>query len=356
MPLRVIDRYLGRTVLAASVTVIVALVAAFTFFAFLEELNDVGKGGYTAIAALQFVFLRMPALTYQLFPIAALIGALLGLGTLLAHGEMVAIRAAGVSLGRTIVAVMKAAVLLMAIAVLIGEFLMPQTEQMARTMRSLALSDQIALRTRNGFWARDGHSYINIRTVLPGDRVESIYIYEFDSDNKLRVSTFAKSAQFQDGKWILSDIEQTTFHESDVRVQRIGRAAWESLLRPELIGLVVIDPDNLSMWELTNYIGYLKRNGQNTQRYEQALWSKVVYPLSTGAMVFLAVPLVFASARLATVGGRIVVGSFVGIAFYIFNQAAGHLGVVFHLSPAISVLGPTLMIVIAGYALLRRVS
>jgi lipopolysaccharide export system permease protein len=73
-------------------------------------------------------------------------------------------------------------------------------------------------------------------------------------------------------------------------------------------------------------------------------------------MVFLAVPLVFASARMSTVGGRIVVGSLVGITFHIVNQAAGHLGVVFDLSPAISVLGPTLIVVLAGVLLLRRVT
>lgn len=354
--MRVLDRYLGRTVLAASATVIAALVAAFTFFSFLEELNDVGKGGYTIFGALQFVLLRIPALAYQLFPIAALLGALMGLGTLLAHGEMVAIRAAGVSLGRTIFAVMKAALLMMIVAMLIGELLVPRSEQMATTARSLALTDQIAMRTRNGFWARDGQSFINIRSVKPDGRVEGIYIYEFDNDNRLRVSTFANSALYSNQQWLLENIEQTTFNANDVSVQRIPRAAWDSLLRPELIDLVIIDPDNLSMWDLVGYIRYLRKNAQNTLRYEQALWSKVVYPLATGAMVFLAVPLVFASARLTTVGGRIVVGALVGIGFNILNQAAGHLGVVFNLSPVVSVLGPTLLVVAAGFLLLRRVS
>jgi lipopolysaccharide export system permease protein len=354
--MRILDRYLGRTVIAACAITIAALVAAFTFFGFLEELNDIGRGEYTIVRALQYVLLRVPDMTYRFFPVAVLIGALLGLGILVANGEMVAVRAAGVSLWRTIVAVLKAGLLLMVVAMLIGELLAPRTEQLARNLRSLALTDQIALKTRNGFWARDGNSFINIRTVLPGDRVENIYIYEFDTYGKLRVSTFARAAQYTDKQWLLTDIEQTTFSDDGIRVQRIARAAWESLLRPELIGLVVISPDNLSMFDLVGYIRYLRENGQNTLRYEQALWSKIVYPLATGAMVFLAVPLVFASARMATVGGRIVIGSLVGIAFYILNQAAGHLGVVFNLNPAFSVLTPTLLIIGAGLLLMRRVT
>jgi len=353
---RTLDRYIGRTVAGASAVVIAFLVAAFTFFTFLEELSDVGRGSYSVFAAAQFVLLRIPAIAYQLFPIAALIGALLGLGTLVANSEMVAVRAAGVSLGHTILAVMKAGVVLLIIAILVGELLAPRAEQSARSLRSLALTDQIALKTRNGFWARDGSSFINIRTLLPGDRVEHIYIYEFDAANRLRVSTYAKAAQYTGGQWLLTDIEQTSFEEDSIRVQRIARATWESLLRPELIGMLIIHPNHLSTWDLVNYIGYLRNNSQETVRYEQALWSKLAYPLTTAAMVFLAVPLVFASARVTRVGGRVAIGSLAGVAFHLISEAAEHLGVVFDLSPAVSVLAPTLIVFLAGLALLYRVS
>jgi lipopolysaccharide export system permease protein len=286
---------------------------------------------------------------------AALIGALLGLGSLVNNSEMVVIRAAGVSLLRTLGAVMKAGVVLMAIAMLIGELVAPWTEHLASDLRSLALTDQITLKTRNGFWARDDNSFINIRTILPGDRVEDIYIYEFDGTDKLRVSTHARAARYEEGQWLLADIEQTTFGDDAITVRHIDRAAWESLLKPELIGMVVINPDSLAMWDLVRYIRYLRQNAQNTQRYEQALWSKMVYPLATGAMVFLAVPMVFGAARASSVGGRVLLGSLVGIAFHIVNQAAGHLGVVFEVNPAVAVFTPTFLIFTAALLLLRRV-
>ena len=354
--MRILDRYLGRTVAGAAAIVMLFLLTAFSFFGFLDELNDVGRGSYSVLAAAEFTLLRLPVIAYQLFPVAALIGTLLGLGTLVSNSEMVVIRGAGVSLARTIVAVMKAGLVLTVIAILVGEFLAPTAEQDATNLRSLALSNQIALKTRNGFWAKDGNSFINIRSILPGDRVANIYIYEFDSKDRLRVSTHAKSAHYADKQWLLNNIEQTIFTGDSVTVRRISHAVWESLLRPELIGLVIINPDSLSTWELVNYIHYLRQNSQNTQRYEQALWSKLIYPLATAAMVFLAIPMVFASARVASVGGRIMIGSLVGIVFHIVNQAAGHLGVVLNLNPLISVVTPTLLVVVAGIVLLRRVT
>jgi lipopolysaccharide export system permease protein len=353
---KILDRYLGRTVAGAAALVMLFLLTAFSFFGFLDELNDVGRGSYSVLAAAEFTLLRVPVIAYQLFPVAALIGTLLGLGTLVGNSEMVVIRSAGVSLGRTILAVMKAGLVLTVIAILIGEFLAPRAEQEASNLRSLALSNQIALKTRNGFWARDGNSFINIRSILPGDKVRDIYIYEFDSKDRLRVSTHAKSAEYADKRWLLNNIEQTIFTSDTVKVRRINHAVWESLLRPELIGLVIINPNSLSSWELVNYIHYLRQNSQNTQRYEQALWSKIVYPLATAAMVFLAIPMVFASARATSIGARIMIGSLIGIVFHIFNQAAGHLGVVLNLSPAVSVVTPTLLVIAAGFILLRRVS
>ncbi|HTT08424.1 MAG TPA: LPS export ABC transporter permease LptG [Gammaproteobacteria bacterium] len=352
----ILDRYVGRTIASATGMVLIFLVAAFSFFAFLDELDQIGRNRYGVLAAMEYVLLRMPVQTYQLFPIAALIGTLLGLGWLVNHSEMVVIRAAGLSLARTIQAIMKTGFILMIATLFIGEFIAPPAEQEARDLRSVALFDEISLKTRNGFWARDGNSFINIRKVLPGNHFEGIYLYEFDAHDQLRTSTYAQAAQYTGGKWLLSDIGQTVFTENQAQVHKIARAAWESLLKPEIIGMVIIDPNSLSLWDLANTILYLRKNAENTLRYELALWSKLVYPMATAAMVFLAITMVFASARATSVGARVLVGSLVGVIFHIISQAAGNVGLVYNLNPALCVLTPTVLILGAGMLLLRRVN
>jgi lipopolysaccharide export system permease protein len=352
----ILDRYMGRTIANAVGVVLVFLVAAFSFFAFLEELDQIGRNRYSILAAMEVNLLHMPTLAYQLFPVAALIGTLLGLGWLVNHSEMVVIRAAGLSLGRTIKAIMKTGFVLMIATLIVGEFIAPPSEQLARNLRSVALFDEILLKTRNGFWARDGNSFINIRKVLPNNHFQDIYLYEFDTGHRLRTSTYAQTARYKHGQWLLSDIGQTTFAEDQVQVHKIAHAAWESLLKPEIIGMVIIDPDSLSLWELANTILYLRKNGENTLNYELALWSKLVYPLATAAMVFLAITMVFASARATSVGARVLVGSLVGVLFYIVNLGAGKIGAVYNLNPALCVLTPTVLIFCAGLFLLRRVS
>jgi lipopolysaccharide export system permease protein len=354
--MRILDRYIGATVTSAIFMMLGALVAVFSFFTFLDQLDDVGRGAFSLAAAMQFVVLSVPRLTYEMFPVAALIGSLAGLGSLVSTSEMAVIRAAGVSRNRIVWAVMKSGAVIMILSLLIGEFIAPYSEQWARSSRSIALADQIALKTRNGFWARDGNSYINIRRILPAGRVEDIYIYEFDEANRLRLATRAKSAQYAGGQWVLSDITQTVIDEDGTSRRDIPKASWESMLRPDLINMVVIDPDSLSMWDLYKYVRYLEANAQSSQRYRQALWSKLTYPLATGVMVFLAIPLVLGTRRDTNVGSRIVVGSLIGLAFHITNEAAGHLGVVFDLDPALSVAFPTLATLLIALILMRRVA
>lgn len=353
--MRTLDRYIGRTVTGAIFVVAVGLVLVFSFFNLLDQLDDVGRGNYGVAKMLAYVALSAPRLAYELLPVAALIGALAGLSVLVGNGELTVVRAAGVPLWRIVAAVMKAGLLVMIVALLIGELLAPPSEQLARSMRSVAIASQIALQTRNGFWTRDGSSYINVRRILPGDQVEDIYIYEFDAGNRLQVSTHAQRARYTGEGWILEGIEQTRLDAAGASSRRVARAAWESLLRPELINMVVIEPRSLSMYALAEYIGYLEENGQNALRYQQALWTKLMYPIATAAMVFLAVPMVLGAGRSVHLGGRVLAGAFVGLAFHILNQAAAHLGVVLALEPAVAAAIPTLATFGAAVLLMHRV-
>ncbi|MGR8947566.1 MAG: LPS export ABC transporter permease LptG [Gammaproteobacteria bacterium] len=346
--MRILDNYIARHVIASSATVLLVLLAIFTFFMLIDELEQVGRGSYAVPQVLFYTALRIPGLVYELFPMAALIGSLLGLGTMMRNGEITVIRAAGVSKLRVVKGVMKAGLVLVITAMLIGEFLAPAAATYAREYRSMAINNRITMKTQNGFWARDGDSYINIREILPGDQLREIFIYEFDADNRLRTSTFAESARFHEDRWILENISQTLVGDEDLQQRHTEVAAWDSLLRPDLISVVAIQPDSLAIWTLVKFIGFLQTNGQDSARYEHALWIKIVYPLATGVMVFLAIPMVMRANRSTPVGQRIIIGGLIGLGFHLLNQAAGHLGIVFDIPPFVSAAGPAIAMFAVG--------
>lgn len=350
-----LDRYIARHVVQGTLVWLVALVALFSFIAFIDDIDKVGHGKYTTMMAIEYMVLTMPSLTFELFPLAALVGALMGLGTLASSSELTVIRSSGVSVRRICGAVMAGAMVLIVVAVCVGELIAPTAEQFAQARRSLALTDELKVNTNSGFWIRDGSSFINIRRVLENNEMREVNIYEFDAQKQLRVATRADRARHENGKWQLDGIVQSHLADDGVSVRRIPAAVWDSLFDPKLIEVVALAPESLSILGLRRYIDYLNRNGLDTTRYDFALWHKFIYPLATGVMILLAVPLVLGQLKSASLGARLVVGVIVGIAFHVISQAAGQLGLVYGLSAAFSATMPSLLFAIAAAWMLSRV-
>ena len=352
--MKIIDNYITGQIIKTVLLALLVLVAFFAFLSVIDQLEATGRGNYTVLKALQYVFLTTPRLAYELFPIAAVIGGMTVLGLMCRDSELAVIRTSGVSRNRLALSMTKGGLVIIILTIIIGELIAPFCEQKAQHLRSVALTEQITLKSKYGFWSRDGLSFINIRTILPGDRMEEIYIYEFDKNNILRASTYAKHAQYDKDQWILEDIERTNIYKDRISIEKISRAAWESLLDPDVINLVTIKPQYLTLWGLYNYIRYLKKNEQNSLQYEQALWSKLVNPFIIIFMIILAIPLVKSNSRTTAVGQRIFIGCLAGIGFHLLNQTAGQLGVVYEINPAVSVTLPVIFLSMVVFWLINR--
>jgi len=280
----------------------------------------------------------------SLFPIATVIGSMAALGMLANTSELAVIRTSGVSQTQLAYSLMKTGVIFIVVSILIGEVIAPISEQAAQQKRSVALTKQISLKTKHGFWSRDGDNYINIRKILPGDRVEEIYIYEFDRNHQLRSSIHAKHAEYDQDRWVLNDILKTEISEEQITTTRYETAEWEALLNPEVINMVTIKPRYLSVHGLINYIDYLKANNQNSKLYVQAFWSKLINPFAIIAMILLAICVVKCEGRPIGLGQRVFIGALLGITFHLVNQVTGHLGIVYGIPAFISVSLPTILV------------
>ena len=352
--MKILQKYVTTNLVTVTLIALFGLVTLFAFFSAIDELADTGRGNYTVVEALLYVLLTTPKLAYELFPIAAVIGSMVTLGMLARNSELVVIRTAGISRIELARIMAKGSLILIIMAIIIGEFIAPLCEETAQQRRSIAMTEQISMKTRNGFWARDGDSFINIRKVLPGNHVEDVYIYEFDRDDNLRSSIHAGEASYDKHSWILENIEQTSISENKVSIEKFKHAEWPSSLDPDMINFVTVQPQFMTFFGLLKYIDYLQRNDQETAPYVQALWKKIIKPFSICAMVLLAILMVRSESRFTLVGQRIFLGSLVGILFYICDQISGHMGIVYDINPVISVTAPTILLLTLILLLLQR--
>ena len=349
-----LQRYIARTILASIFLVLLVLLGLYSFIDFIGELDDLGEGQYQLTTIFWYMLLSMPKRIYELLPIAALLGSVLGLGNLANQNELVVMRAAGLSVLQINKAVMVVALSLMFIVVFIGEVIRPLTEHKAREIQSFAQSGHAAAEIDQGFWARDGLNFNHISRILPDGSFEDITIYEFDEGNRLRILTKAQGAQYDDD-WLLTGVIQSAIGKQDIKVRTVDHARWKSQLDPSMVDIVVVPPEFLPVWGLLSYIRYLQDNQQAVERYKMAFWTKVMIPFSSAVMVLLAVPFIFGPLRSAAIGGRILAGSLIGVGFHLFNQIFQHIGLVFGLFPWLSASIPTLFFAALGWYLMKRV-
>lgn len=348
-----LDRYIGRSVLLAILGVLGVIVGLALLFAFIDELGDLAPGYGVAQIAL-YVLLGTPQRLYELLPMAVLIGCLVGLGTLASSSELTVMRAAGLSLTRIVMAVMRPMVLLVLLGALVGEYLAPWSANLAQGSRALALGGGEAQSSRRGLWHRQGDEFIHINAVQPGGVLLGVTRYRFAQDRTLQVASFARRGLYQGDHWLLEEVATTRLYEDRSEVQQQASERWDVALTPELLATVVLAPDALSMSGLWRYARYLGEQGLNADRYWLAFWNKALQPLVTAALVLLAISFIFGPLRSVTLGQRLFTGVVVGFVFRIGQDLLGPASLVFGFSPLLAVLLPAGLCALIGGWLLRR--
>jgi lipopolysaccharide export system permease protein len=348
-----LDRYIARGVLGASLIALLALVGLSVLFTFIGEAEDLGKGVYGMGHAALYVALLVPQAIYDFIPAAVLIGAIMGLGSLAAGNELTAMQAGGLSILQLSRPVLLVGLLVAVGSFGIGEFIAPEATREAIATRAEARSAGVSLGSRTSFWAREDDRFIHVGAVVPENRLERVRVFEFDG-RRLERSVTAGAAGLVDGAWVLEDVIETRLEDEGVRTRQVERERWDQLIDPSLVTVLEVDPEIMSARELYRYVDYLEDNNLDSERYALAFWIKVVGPLVPPAMLVLAIPFVFGSLRSVGAGQRLLVGILIGITVHVVNQAMNHGGLALGLPPALSATAPLALFLAVGLIMLGR--
>lgn len=353
--MKIHERYTVGRMIRGFLLVLFVLVGLFSLVSLLDELNDVGKGQYRWPDALLYVVQTMPHRSLDLVPLTALLGGILALGAMGAANELVAFRAMGISAWRFAVAALKAGAVFVLAALLVAEFVAPPIQRSANTRRSFAIHEPGALKLERGFWFRDGNRFVKVARVRPGRRLTDVVIYEFDGEGRLRERTRASEAKVVDSKrWLLTDVRRDVLEGDEIRFLHEDTAQWESTFGPSFVELTLLAPESLSVSDLYVYVRSMRERGQVDEAYRLRFWRLLGLPLTTGAMLLLAIPFVFAL-RGSSSGLRMALGCLVGAAGYALDRIGGHVGMLGGASAVLTALAPGTVILVIAALLMRRV-
>ena len=358
--IKTVDRYVGKTAILGILLVWVSLTALMMMFSLLSELRGT-SANYVASDVFWFVLQTGPRLAYQIFPVSALMGSLLGIGGLASANELVAFRTSGVSRLRLAVSAMTGALLITIPVMIIGEWVAPDAEQQARAYRLNKQVGQAIIGGPSGMWMRDGNDIVNIRRpLLMADRGEQsisfqeLEIHHFDGFAGLQKITRANSAFFDGEQWTLEGVSEVEIGPSAVTPTKYEQKPWVSGVKPELLESAVTRPPYLAVRVLWDQMKYLQSNGQSDAIYRSAFWEKILYPFAIIALVLAGMPFVFGSARQHNLGFRMFIGMTMGGLFMLVNGAAQNLAQAYSLPVAVSTALPSLILMTVAVTVLRR--
>lgn len=351
--MKLLGRYVSRAVFAAIALVLLVLLSIDLVAAVVDGLGDI-RNDYGFVDVLYHVGLTLPARIYNNIGFASLIGCLLGLGALAGNSELVVMRAAGVSLLRICGFVLRPVLFFIFLGVVLGEYLVPYTDQIAESRRMLLRGERENLSMSSGVWNREGREFIHFNAVYPNGRLFGVTRYRFDEQHRIEAVSFAARASYFGDYWVEEEGVVSRFIEDRIVTESFVTRHWDSSLSPDLLTLRVMAPESLSMRALFSYGGYLDAQSQKAGDYWLAFWTKALQPLAVVGLVLVATSFIFGPLRNATTGYRVFSGVIAGIVFQTAQELLGPSSIVFGFSAFWAVLLPILLCIGVGAGLLRR--
>jgi lipopolysaccharide export system permease protein len=342
--MNLIDRYLYRTVVVYALMAIGVLLTLGALFLFIGEQSDIGIGNYSAADAFLYTLLNLPQQAFDILPIAAMIGALMGLGNLASGSELVVTRASGVSVWRVAWPVGLAGATLALAMYGIGEYAAPPMAQLAKREKTSAKLADVSFAGQSGAWVKDGNLILRLQTGEVNGEFGGVTLFRIDGSRLESIQRADRISIADPGRWRLHDVETTRFGADHVTSDTATEATISSTINPAFLGLAATDPDLLTLRGLASYIDHLRRNKLDTAVYEIGFWSRIARVFAVVVVTLLALPFVFGPLRTTGAGTRTVVGILLGVVFFLITRTVENAGQLFNLNPILVGWLPTLFV------------
>jgi len=346
-----LDRYLARTILLHALMVMAVLLALMTLVTFIGQQDDIGKGNYEVADAFLFTMLSLPQQAYELLPIGALIGAILGLGALARDSELTVLRAAGVSVARIALSAALAGLVVALLMWLLGEYLAPPADRYARQHKIFSKFSQVEVAGSSSAWVRQGTWFVNVRQQAADNLFGGVFVYQLDDQRRLALVGRAETAsQDAEGRWILTNYAETRIGSDRIAARARNREEAGTRFNADFLGLAVTEPESLPLLDLYAHIGYLKANELDSRAWEIAFWARLSRLAAAVMVCIFAVPFALGPLRSAGAGARTVLGIMAGVLFILLTQTLESSGRVYDFDPLLVAWGPTLLLAVVAMA------
>jgi lipopolysaccharide export system permease protein len=287
-----IDRFLAGTFFGPFLVCLAAFTAAYLLGDIFDRFDTLVHHGGLGVLGLEYFALKVPLIVTQLLPIACLAGVLLGFALLNRTGEVLACQQLGISRIEMMIPVLAVSVLVAGFQFVLSETIVPaatreakylfEVELKGRQLAGVFANRHIWVRVRGGFLSAD--SYNRRKRELA-----DITLYRIAPDYSVTNIFHADSAIWKGRGWVPHGV--TRYQLSAGVVSPSEPPGFLISITPADLGLLRLEPEEFSIWELNRYIHDLKKKGLDPGGYLVDRDLKYAMPLSCLIMVALGIAL-----------------------------------------------------------------
>ncbi|MEE8483706.1 MAG: LptF/LptG family permease, partial [Nitrospinota bacterium] len=275
--------------------------------------------------------------------------------------EVMVIMSCGFSALRISAPVLGAALAASFLLMLNVEYLMPAswTESSRIFREDIRNIKSVSADRRNFIWLKTGTGKIwNIALMdAAAGTLNGVTVIEFSPGwRKFASITTAAKAYKEKGEWVFLDGIQRTFpRDGGFEEDLFSKRSFAFDMDFEDLKQVQRKPQEMSLKEINAHIKRVREAGYDDTRYVVDMYSKILFPLTTVVMAFIAVPFGLKPRRTEGVLMGIAAAVFIGFLFWFIFSMGLSLGYSGKLPPALAAGGAHLLFLLAGsYAMISR--
>jgi len=356
--MKILNRYITKTLLIYTLTVLVIWLGVYGFFNYLDEISSIGQANYTSVSAFKYIAFQIPEIAYKHASPVILLGCVLGMGYLATTNQLLILRVSGLSVMKLTLLTVKKALMFVFIIIFIGEVFAPISSEMAEKSRAKDLGYSFASQSQQGFWIKEGDKYIRVNKNFDGNSFGGVTLIQTNNNKKVDTVISSDIAIFNGESLAFgnTDIFSVDNDSNFNVVSHKKRNSYNQSVSfdQDLINSLRKEPRELTTWNIFKHMQFLNDNKLKADIYEVELYKRLVKPVTLVAMILLAMLFIFGSNRNATLGKKIFLGIALSLTFELTSRVGGALSIAFSIDPLMSAIVPSLGVMLLAFVLLRR--
>ena len=345
----IVKRNIVRDLVSSSLLILYILVAIFSLFKLIDELENVGIGNFEFNSLLTYLLYLLPSIAYTVLPLSILMGSFMALGKMSQNNELIVIQTSGFSNVELKSFIFFSVLAITFFAVIISETFSWTFYQKAKSFKHLAMHSSPQFESKNEFWFIKDNQIVNIKENIAGEVFKGISIFEISKNNELIKTIFSKDGYIEENNIFLNDALLINLQKSgnSYNPQQFREKNIKSKLYFNNDGEISLKkpPNDLSFMGLINQIIFLSDHGLNYKKYTIELLQRIFLPINVTIAILICIPLFLRHSRNISIGRRAFFAIILGLILNLLTKFSSLVSLRFDTNVLLVNIAPTITLI-----------